>query len=261
MGFEGLKTMRNKVFHGDCLEIMPNIPDKSVDMILCDLPYGSTQCHWDSIIPFEPLWRQYERIIKNNGAIVLTASQPFTSALVMSNPRWFKYDWIWEKSRVTNVLNAKKQPLRCKEDVLIFYPLQPIYNPQGVSIVNKMVGTGATNANKNGNCTGKITQTNNGKYFQEIGNYPRQILKFPSDSNTIHPTQKPVALFEYLIKTYTNEGDVILDNCAGSFTTAIAAMNTNRDYICIEQDDTYFELGCKRIAEHEQRVVQLEFEI
>lgn len=242
-----------EVYHGDCLDIMPNLPDKSVDMILCDLPYGTTQCHWDSIIPFEALWEQYKRIIKDNAAIVLTASQPFTSALVMSNVKWFKYDWIWEKSRPTNVLNAKKQPLRDKEDVLIFYKLQPIYNPQGVSIVNKMVGTGATNANKNGNCTGKITKTNNNKYFQEIGNYPRQILKFPSESNTIHPTQKPVALFEYLIKTYTNEGDVILDNCSGSGTTGKAAIITNRRAILIEKEEEYYISSIKRLTEVYER--------
>lgn len=252
--------MRNKVFHGDCLEIMPMLPDKSVDMILCDLPYGVTSLKWDSVIPFEPLWREYKRLIKDNGAIVLTASQPFTSALVMSNIKWFKYDWIWKKSRPVGFLNAKKMPLKNIESILVFGKGNIIYNPQGLTQCYKIKKNSKTH--QNNQSRGEST-ANGGRlgdaYIQEFSNYPSQVVYFPSESNTIHPTQKPVALFEYLIRTYTNEGDLVLDNCAGSFTTAIAAMNTNRDYICIEKDDKYFELGCRRIAQHEQRTMHLEF--
>jgi site-specific DNA-methyltransferase (adenine-specific) len=239
-----------ELMQGDCLEKMKDIPDKSIDMILCDLPYGTTACKWDTIIPFEPLWEQYKRVIKPNGAIVLTASQPFTSALVMSNPKMFKYDWVWEKSRVTGVLNAKRQPLRTKEDVLVFSINTPVYNPQGTYKCNKQTGTGVARDGSQGLATGKITQTSNGKYRQTVTGYPRNIIRIPSEGRTKHPTQKPVALFEYLIKTYTNEGDLVLDNCMGSGTTGVACKNLNRNFIGIELDPDYFKIAEKRINEN-----------
>jgi site-specific DNA-methyltransferase (adenine-specific) len=179
---------------------------------------------------------------------VLTASQPFTSALVMSNPKMFKYDWVWEKSRVTGVLNAKRQPLRTKEDVLVFSISTPVYNPQGTYKCNKQTGTGVARDGSQGLATGKITQTSNGKYRQTVTGYPRNIIRIPSEGRTKHPTQKPVALFEYLIKTYTNEGDLVLDNVAGSGTTAIAALNTNRNYILMEKEPEYIEIIKQRLA-------------
>ncbi len=229
----------NQLYHGDCLELMKDIDDKSIDMILCDLPYGTTACKWDVIIPFEPLWEQYNRIIKDNGAIVLTASQPFTTKLIISNIKNFKYSWIWKKSKPTGFLNAKKQPLKTFEDICVFYSKQCNYNPQGIISTNKLVSR--TNRGNYGECS-KTT-------LQEATGYPKNILEFPSITG-IHPTQKPVALFEYLIKTYTNEGDLVLDNCAGSGTTAIACINTNRNYILMEKEEKYCEIIRKRISEH-----------
>lgn len=228
---------------------MSYIDDKSIDMILCDLPYGTTACKWDTVIPFEPLWSHYKRIIKDNGAIVLTASQPFTSALVMSNIKMFKYEWIWQKTRKTGFANANRQPLRNYEDVLVFYNGQCKYNPHGIKkkhepiVVNrKKPKNNTVNAGEN---DGSLCK----EYIQEFENYPSQVLKIQSDGNTKHPTQKPVALFEYLIKTYTNEGELVLDNCAGSGTTAIACLKTNRNYILIEQESKYCEVANRRIAE------------
>mgnify|MGYP000965494658 FL=1 len=196
--------MINPVIHGDCLEVMKSIPDKSIDMILCDLPYGTTACKWDTIIPFEPLWEQYKRIIKDNGAIALTASQPFTSALVMSNPDMFKYCWIWQKNRHSSPLLAKKQPLRIYEDVCVFYKKQPTYNPQGIIAINRKMKNSVSAGGEIVN--GKRGETFlRGEFIQEYTNYPTQIQKFDNEINTTHGTQKPVALMEYLIKTYTNE--------------------------------------------------------
>jgi len=242
-----LKKNNLWLMQGDCLERMKEIPDGSVDMVLADPPYGTTACKWDSIIPLEPMWEQLKRIIKPNGAIVMTASQPFTSILVSSNLKMFKYDWVWEKSRPTGVLNAKKQPLRNKEDVLVFYNKQPTYKPQGVVDVNKMVGTGGTSANQSGNATGKIMQTQSGKYLQKKGNYPKQVQKFNSAGSTQHPTQKPVALMEYLIKTYTNENETVLDFTMGSGTTGVACKNLNRGFIGIELDERYYSIAMERI--------------
>jgi site-specific DNA-methyltransferase (adenine-specific) len=239
-----------ELIQGDCLEKMKDIPDKSIDMILCDLPYGTTACKWDTVIPLEPLWEQYKRVIKPHGAIVLTASQPFTSALVMSNVKMFKYEWCWRKSRVTGVLNAKRQPLRCKEDILVFSSGSPVYYPQGLQRCNKQTGTGVSKSGKQGECTGKITQTDSGTYTQTTTGYPRNVLEIPSEAKTVHPTQKPVALFEYLIKTYTNEGDLVLDNCMGSGTTGVACKNLNRNFIGIELDPEYFKIAEKRINEN-----------
>ena len=247
----------NRIYNEDCLEGMKRIADGSVDMVLCDLPYGTTQCKWDTVIPFEPLWEQYRRVIKPNGAIVLTASQPFTSALVMSNPKMFKYDWCWKKSKVTGVLNAKRQPLRTKEDILVFSLSSPVYNPQGVVACDKRTGTGVSSSGKQGDATGKITQTSDGKYTQKTTGYPRNVLEIPSEGKTVHPTQKPVALFEYLIKTYTNPGELVLDNCMGSGTTAIACMNTKRNFIGFEMDKGYYDIACKRIEDHKEETDDL----
>ena len=244
----------NKIYNEDCLEGMKRIPDKSVDMILCDLPYGTTACKWDTIIPFEPLWEQYKRVIKDNGAIVLTAAQPFTSALVMSNPKMFKYDWTWKKPRGTGHLNAKRQPMRDKEDVLVFYKKQSTYNPQYEKgePYSALKGGKTSRVSDSGETTyGKFM---NGAEFRNDNSgfrYPKQVIEFGVvERGTLHPTQKPVPLFEYLINTYTNEGETILDNCMGSGTTAIASINTNRNYIGFEMDETYFNLANERIAKH-----------
>ena len=235
----------NSVNNGNCLDLMSDINDKSIDMILADLPYGTTACKWDTVIPFEPLWAHYKRIIKDNGAIVLTASQPFTSALVMSNIKMFKYEWIWEKTRFSNQMMAKIQPLKIHESALVFSNGKCIYHPQGLKRVDKVTKQGS-----------KITDNIGGgnrkkEYFQEFSNYPRSIQEFKNQTG-LHPTQKPVALFEYLIKSYTNEGELVLDNCAGSGTTAIACLKTNRNYILIEQEGKYCDIANKRIAEFTQ---------
>lgn len=234
-----------QLHHGDCLEVMQSIPDRSVDLILCDLPYGTTQNKWDAVIPFDQLWLAYERICR--GAIVLTSAQPFTSALVMSNPGDFKYQWVWNKSKVTGVLNAKKQPLRNHEDVLVFYQSQPTYNPQGVVECSIRAGTGVAKGKSSANY-GKITQTADGTYEQTATGYPRSVLQVASEGKTVHPTQKPVALMEYLIQTYTNPGEVVLDNCMGSGTTGVACANTGREFIGIERDDVYFKIAEARIC-------------
>ena len=239
----------NKIIQGDCLEVMSEIDDKSIDMILCDLPYGTTACKWDTIIPFEPLWEQYKRIIKDNGAIVLTASQPFTSALVMSNVDIFKYCWYWEKEQPTNIFQLKRRAGKTVEEVCVFYSKQPIYNPQMVVYTGKKV------TNKIGKAgIGKLMDSGGKKPIEYVDTgyrYPTQVLKMKRDrlKCNLHPTQKPVALFEYLIKTYTNEGDLVLDNCAGSGTTGIACINTKRNYILIEKEEKYCDIIKKRIKE------------
>lgn len=196
------------------------------------------------------LWEQYWRVLKQNGAVVLTAAQPFTSALVMSQVKHFKYQWVWEKSRVTGVLNAKKQPLRQHEDVVVFYRRQATYNPQGVVECSKRTGTGINTAGISSANYGKIRikQTPDGRYEQTQTGYPRSVLKIASEGKTVHPTQKPVALMEYLIKTYTNEGETVLDNCMGSCTTGVACVNTNRKFIGIEKEEKFFNLSCERIT-------------
>lgn len=217
------RDIKNGRFYlGDCLELMKEIPDNCIDMILCDLPYGTTQNKWDSVIPFEPLWEQYKRIRKPTAAIVLTAAQPFTSVLVCSNLKMFKYQWVWEKSEATGHLNAKRMPMKLHEDVCVFGKHE--YHPQGLIPFNKVVRRG-----NNGTNFGESGKEN----FQEFTGYPRSIIRFANDSKPTHPTQKPVALMEYLINTYTNEDMLVLDNCAGSGTTAIACENTNRRWVCI----------------------------
>jgi len=233
--------------YGDTIEQMKFIPDKSIDAIICDLPYGTTACKWDAIIPFEKLWEQYERVIKYDGAIILTASQPFTSALVMSNPKMFKYTLVWDKVAVTNPMLAKKQPMRCHEDILVFYHKQPTYNPQ------MRVGVKWSRAGKKQHTTdtlGQSTLFNNGSDESDI-KYPKSILTFSNADKTknIHPTQKPISLMEYLILTYSNENDIVLDNTFGSCTTGIACINTNRNFIGIENNMDYFNISLKRVGE------------
>jgi site-specific DNA-methyltransferase (adenine-specific) len=250
-----MQELKNKIIQGDCLEVMKEIPDKSIDMILCDLPYGTTACKWDTIIPFEPLWEQYKRIIKDNGAIVLTASQPFTSALVMSNPNMFRYEMIWEKSKVTGFLEAKNKPLVIHEVVLVFSKSKYSngvknkmnYFPQGLKSISKVLKPNLRGEKDKSGHNFQRPSTMN-EYTQEKTNYPRSILKINSEARTTHPTQKPVALFEYLIKTYTNEGDLVLDNCAGSGTTGVACKNLNRNYILIEKEPEYIEIIKKRLS-------------
>jgi len=238
----------NKIYNEDCLEGMLNIDDESIDMILCDLPYGVTARNkWDQIIPFEQLWEQYNRIIKDNGAIVLTAVKPFSAMLIMSNPKMYRYDIIWRKNKSTGFLNAKKMPLRQHEEILVFYKKTPTYNPQ------------KTTGHKPANSYTKHTSdgTNYGKTKTGISGggqtdrYPTSVLDIKvmnnDDPNKFHPTQKPVELFEWLIKTYTNEGDLVLDNCMGAGTTAIAAKRTNRKWLGFETEREYFELANKRL--------------
>lgn len=224
------------LMHGDCLEMMKLIPDGSVDMVLCDLPYGTTQNKWDAVIPFDQLWPEYRRICK--GAIVLTSSQPFTSIMIASNLADFKYAWVWEKSAATGHLNAKRMPMKLHEDINVFCKGSAPYNPQDLQPFNKTVRRGS-----NGSNFGDSGNEN----FQEFTNYPRSILRYPTDSKPVHPTQKPVALMEYLIRTYTNEGETVLDNTMGSGTTGVAAVNTGRKFIGIERDDKYFAIAQKRI--------------
>ena len=232
------------LMQGDCLERMKEIPDGSVDMVLCDLPYGTTQNKWDSVIPFDQLWTEYRRVGKQNCAFVLTAAQPFTSALVMSNPSLFKYQWVWEKGKATGFLNAKRQPLRCIEDICVFYPEQPTYIPQGlIKGIFKNGRKSKQGIATRGECYGSQRDSEDA----EFTNYPRQLLSFSGEHKPVHPTQKPVALMEYLIRTYTNEGDVVLDNCMGSGTTGVACRNLNRKGIMIEMDEVYFNIAKERI--------------
>jgi site-specific DNA-methyltransferase (adenine-specific) len=229
---------------GDCLEVMKQIPDKSVDAIICDLPYGTTACKWDSVIPFEPLWAQYKRIIKDNGAVVLFASQPFTSALVMSNTKWFKYQWIWNKRKAGNIFLAKYQPMKIHEDIVVFSDgtcnYYPIMEQRDKVKASKNYGTGESmGGNKEKEDKLYIYTHKNPVSIIDVSN--------ASQKGKVHPTQKPVDLLQYLVKTYTNEGDTILDNCMGSGTTGIACKNLNRKFIGIEQDPSYFEIAKGRI--------------
>jgi len=238
----------NKVYCGDCLEIMQNIRAKSVDMVLCDLPYNTTQNSWDCAIDLKLLWEQYERIIKDNGAIVLTAQSPFDKILACSNLKLYKYEWIWEKTSATGHLNAKKAPLKAHENILIFYKKQPKYNPQKYK--NCPPVHSYTKYQDDGSNYGKTKTGISGGGSTE--RYPRSVIVFKTDKQKehFHPTQKPVKLFEYFIKTYTDEGDLVLDNCAGSFTTAIASENLKRNWICIEKEAEYCEVGRQRIEEN-----------
>jgi site-specific DNA-methyltransferase (adenine-specific) len=231
------------LWQGDCLELMKNIPDRSIDMILCDLPYGTTACKWDTIIPFEPLWEQYNRIIKDNGAIVLFGSEPFSTLLRYSNLKMFRYDWIWEKEQGANFMLCKYQPYKVHEIVSVFSKQRHNYYPQMTEGKPYVSGKG-TSGDVTGNVV-KVQTKNNGT------RYPRSVQFFTTDKakGSKHPTQKPVALLEYLMKTYTNEGEVVLDNCMGSGSTGVACANTNRRFIGIELDPTYYDIAKKRIQE------------
>ena len=231
--------MKINLIKGDCLEKMKDIPNKSIDMILCDLPYGTTKCKWDSVIPFTPLWEQYNRIIKDNGAIVLFGSQPFTTILNYSNIKNYRYEWIWCKNNSTGFQLANKRPLKKHETISVFYKKQPTYNPQGLKPYGKV--------NKRGSMGDNWEEMASNEYVQQWTNYPTQILDFAYDKEKFHPTQKPVALLEYLIKTYTNENETVLDNTMGSGSTGVACINTNRNFIGIELDDTYFNITEKRV--------------
>ena len=244
-----------KLYLGDCLELMKDIPDKSIDAIICDLPYGTTYCQWDIVIPFEPLWQQYERVIKDNGAIVLFGSQPFTSMLIMSNIKWFKYEWVWEKTQATGYLDAKRRPMRAHENICVFYKKQPTYNFQKTFGHKRKVSLAVHKQNTEKNQTEIYNKADKFSDYDTTERYPRSVLLFKSDKQkcSLHPTQKPVALLEYLIKTYTNEGETVLDNTMGSGTTGVACVNTNRNFIGIEIDPTYFAIAEKRIAEAQKQ--------
>lgn len=241
---------------GDCLELMPHIPDASVDMVLADLPYGTTACAWDTVIPFDALWSHYWRIAKPNAPIVLTASQPFTTSLIGSQMDHFKYEWIWEKTMASGFALAKNRPLKAHENVLIFSRGTTVHASQSVNRMNyfpqmedgkpyvkkKVKQDTKTSMGLRPSTPDVLLQVNNGS------RYPRSVIDVPNPNNAnIHPTQKPVALFEYLIKTYTNPGDLVLDNCSGSGTTAIAAQTSGRRWLCIEKDPIYYLASCGRV--------------
>lgn len=239
-----------KLYNNDCLEVMKTIEDKSIDLILCDLPYGTTKCSWDIIIPFDKLWEQYNRIIKDNGAIILFGQEPFSSLLRCSNMKDYKYDIYWEKERITNITQVKNRVGKTVETISVFYKKQCTYNPQMV----KYDGPKRSNKVKNGKL-GKLVDDSNNKpvkeYVDNGTRYPTQIWKFKRDILTcnLHPTQKPVALLEELIKTFSNEGDTVLDNCMGSGSTGVACLNTKRNFIGIELNKTYFDIAQNRLNE------------
>ena len=231
-----------KLLKGDCLDLMRDLPDASVDMVLCDLPYGTTACAWDAVIPFEPLWSHYRRVVKTDGAIVLTASQPFTTSLAASNLGDFRYQWVWQKERPSNPQLAKLQPLKVHEDILVFSRGRISYNPQGlIEIPESDRKVHRPERNSLGHCKRK-------PYVQTHTGYPKSVVSFPSERGQ-HPTQKPVALMEYLVRTYTNEGDTVLDNCMGSGTAGVACVNTGRRFIGIEKNDEYFGIATRRICD------------
>ncbi len=237
----------NQIYLGDCLSVMQEIDDKSVDLILCDLPYGTTACSWDVIIPFDNLWKQYNRVIKENGAIVLFGQEPFSSLLRLSNINDYKYDWYWQKERPTNVMQVKRRAGKVVETISVFYKNQCVYNPQ------KTVHTGKLRSNKikNGSL-GKLIDNNEGvptSYKDDRTRYPISVLKFNRDilTSNIHPTQKPLALCEYLVKTYTNDNALVLDNTTGSGTVCLAAKNLNRQFIGIEKEEKYFNIAKERL--------------
>jgi site-specific DNA-methyltransferase (adenine-specific) len=246
------------LLQGDCLDLLPTITDASVALVLTDPPYGTTACKWDSVIPFEPMWKQVWRVLKPSGAAVFTASQPFTSALVMSQPKHFRYQWVWEKNKATGHLNAKKRPLVAHEDILVFSVETPSYVPQG--LIEKETPTiskgdrGKKGIGSSGDCYGLAVKD----ALQTHTGYPRSVIRFGVDIKAeFHPTQKPVALMEYLIRTYTNEGETVLDFTMGSGTTGVACMNTGRNFIGIERDEKYFQIAKERVErallQHEEK--------
>lgn len=241
-----MNHLLNQVINADCFDIFPDIPDGSIDMIFCDLPYGTTQNAWDTPLPFELLWSQYERIIKSNGAIVLTAQPPFDKMLAMSNIKLLRYEWIWEKQKATGFLNARKMPLKAHENILVFYKQLPTYNPQMVP--GEPYNKGRRKA---GNGNGTYGNFEEAPIINETGDrFPRSVIRFKTadaEGEIFHPTQKPVELCEYFIRTYSNAGDVVLDNCAGAATTAVAAAQIGRNYIAIEKERKWAEIGRQRL--------------
>lgn len=229
---------------GDCLELLPDIPEGSVDMVLCDLPYGTTACAWDSVIPMNKLWEQYNRVCKPNAAMVFTAVQPFTTVLAASNLENFRYEWIWEKPQGTNPMNAQVMPLKAHENILVFYKKKPTYNPQ--MWYSTPYSGFSSNTKKIGEVYGEATSKHRDN--PDGSRYPKTILKFKQEKG-FHPTQKPVDLMRYLIRTYTNEGDVVLDNTMGSGTTCVAAALERRKYIGMESDSGYYDIAVTRVNE------------
>lgn len=236
---------------------MKNISDKSIDMILCDLPFGMTSSKWDKVIPFEELWQQYKRIIKDKRAIVLFSAQPFTSKLVTSNLEWFKYEWVWVKNNAVGFVNAKLKPMNKHESLCVFSNGKTsngnknnmLYNPQGLLPYNKPMRSGNKKGKDNTYWRPSLKSSNNEEYIQQWTNYPTTILEFDKVAKAVHPTQKPVALLEYMIRTYTNESEVVLDNCMGSGSTGVACVNTNRNFIGIELDEKYFNIAKDRMQQ------------
>ncbi len=240
------------LYHGDCLEVLPTLPVASIDLVLSDPPYGTTACKWDSIIPLDKMWSDLHRISKDNTAYVFTACQPFTTVLGNSNLQELRYAWAWVKNYSTGFLNAKTHPLRAHEDILVFYKKQPTYNPQFWYSTPYKGKTATSGSRKSSECYRPIDDRTTGS--EDGRRYPRSVLEIARDLSHHHPTQKPVALMEYMILTYTNLGDTVLDFTMGSGTTGVAAMNTGRKFIGIEQDDTYFEVAQKRIEAAQQRL-------
>jgi len=238
------KLKRFELHNGDCLEVMKGIEDKSIDMILCDPPYGITDCRWDSIIDLEEMWKQYNRIIKDDGVIVLFSAQPFTTKLINSNIKNYKYSWYWIKNITTGFTFAKYQPMRKVEDINIFYKKTPLYRPQGLVKLDKPIIKKKRSSNKKDYVYKSKPLSKEHK--TEYTNYPNNVLYFNKESKCIHPTQKPVELNKYLIKTYTKENDIVLDNCFGSGSTGVACANTNRRFVGIELDKEHFKNGGDR---------------
>ena len=250
-----LKPCPFDLWRGDCLDLMKDVPDRSVDMILCDLPYGTSACKWDSVIPFDKLWLEYDRVVKDSGAIVLFGSEPFSSLLRLSNPKLYKYDWKWEKPSGANFLNFKFQPAKVHEDIMVFGKMAVSYSKNGNMTYFPQMESGEPYTQKSGK---QKNERNNSTVRSPIKQavtendgfrYPRSVIKFKLDKEKLHPTQKPVSLLEYLIKTYTNEGGIVLDNCMGSGSTGVACMNTGRKFIGMELNDGYFETAKNRIEE------------
>jgi DNA modification methylase len=246
-----------KLIHGDCLEVMKDIPNGSIDAIICDLPYGTTACKWDSVIPLDRLWEQYKRILKDDGCVILTASQPFTSVLTCSNLKWFKYEWIWKKTRYSGNLNATRMPLKAHESILIFAKGKTKYYPIKTEAPEHLIDKRKTinpSIVKDGGAYNGSKGFVNIRKKDDGTRYPISVQEFKNpNNNSLHPTQKPVALLEYLIKTYTNEGDTVLDNTMGSGTTGVACVNLNRKFIGIEKDENYFKIAVERINKQKKR--------
>ena len=236
-----------RLWHGDCIELMKKIPAGSIDLLLVDLPYGTTNCKWDSIIPLKDLWEAYNRVVKINGAMLFHCAQPFTSALVMSNPKFFKYEWIWEKSKATNYLNAKKQPLRAHESIVVFYRKPCTYNPQMTQGEAYNKGTAKRETNVYGKQVAVEVKSDGERYPRSV-----QYYVTAEQEGKLHPTQKPLKLIEYLVSTYSDEEDIVLDNTMGSGTTGVACVKLNREFIGIEKDENYYNIAVDRISEAEE---------